>query len=187
MNREDKLKALEVRSGPAKIAIITDESFSEVLDSKIRALKDTLEQGVEFNNLDDLLEKLEVLQAFHNEVKELKVIAEGIKAIKIPDSITLDGLADLTKAIEDRPMPKIINKINNTNLIDEYQAANSDELDDANNYYGFVHSTGKWFIHWISGGLTDSAFKYTTGPNNYSRGWSNRKKLNYSRFDEVTL
>lgn len=187
MNREEKLKSLEQKRNPQKIALITGDDFSDVLQKKIESLRETMDKGVAFNNVDDLLEKLDILQSFHQEVKELRIVAEAIKAIEIPDRVSLDNLGDLVKAIQDRPVPKIINKINNTNTIEEYQAANTDELDDINQYYGFVHSTGKWYIQWISGGLTSSAFKFATGPDNYARGWGNRKKLDYKRFDEVVL
>jgi len=187
MDREDKLNKLNRRDTSQKLAIIADDTFAEVLEEKVKAFKDVLNQGIELNNIDDLLEKLELLHNFHQEVKELRVVAEGIKAIKIPDEVSIKELNDLVTTIKNLPVPKVINKINNTNIIDEYQAANTDELDDANSYYGFVHPTGKWYIHWISGGLTSTAFKYSTGADNYNRGWSNRKKLDYKRFDEVSL
>lgn len=182
MSREDNLKQLEERH---KVTPFSEGVFSEVFDEKIDNLKDVLGKGIELINVNEVIDALELIQNFHREVKELK---EAIKAMSLPDSLEVKGIDELKSFLE-RPaqIPNIENKIINTNLIDEYRAANGDELDDTNNYYGFVHATGKWYILWINGGATSAAYKYSTGLGDYAKGWASRKKLAYSRFDEVQL
>lgn len=188
MTREETLSKLAKRNNPQKIALITGDEFSDVLQERITQLKEATGEGIHINNLDDLLDILSTIQAFHKEVTELKDIAKDIKGISFPDSVAISGLGELKEVLKRLPTDtKIVNKINNTNVVDEYQVANGDEQDDTNNYYGFVHSSGKWYILWISGGITSAAYKYSVGPNDYIKAWGGRKKLNYSRFDEVTL
>lgn len=184
MNEERK-KLLEAAKPHNKIALIADDTFSDVLESKIKQFEEVLARPVEIDNLDELLEHLKSLKTVHEEVELLK---EAISSFDFPETVTIKGLDALTKVMESFPKEtKIINKINNSNVIDEYQITNIDEEDDLNSYYGFLHMTGKWYVLWISGGITSAAFKYRTGANEYLKGWSGRKKGAYSRFDEVSL
>lgn len=187
MSREDKLKQLEGRN-KTKIALITDDEFGEVLQDKISTLKDVLGQGIELNNVEDLLEVLTTIQQIHKEVADLRIVAAAIKDIKFPESVSVSGIAEITEVLKRLPTEtKIVNKINNTNVMDEYQASNSDTQDELNKYYGFVHATGKWYVLKIMGSENSKAYKYAAGIDAYASNWAIHKNLKYQRFDQVSL
>lgn len=92
--RKEKLRSLRGKKSPT-VLVTSPEPFVEALELKINQLKDTLGEGIELKNLDDLLEQLGLVQSFQLEVKELK---EAIKSITLPDTVEINGLSDLVKA-----------------------------------------------------------------------------------------
>lgn len=169
---------------------LTIENAGEFMGAFVEAIDDLKKTlgTIEISNINEVLEQLEDIKEFRKEIAELKVIAQNISQLTIPDSITIKDKDDLVKALKIRPPAPIINnKIVNTDAIKEYQVANIDELDSSNHYYGFVHPSGKFYILWISGGGLTSSHKYFTGTSAYTSAWTNRKKQQYKRFDQITL
>lgn len=188
-DRIQRIKELQ-RSKTAKNTVIvtSEDPFVEALDKKIEQLKEIQGEGIEVNNLETLIENIEKLNDLHDDFTKLKEVVAAIKEIEIPKEVHVQGMKQLIEVMQKIPTEtKIVNKINNTNVMDEYQVANSDTIDPSNRYYGFVHPTGKWYILWISGSENTIAYKYATGPSAYSQNWGQRKTQEYKRFDQINL
>jgi hypothetical protein len=117
MNRKDKLKSLNANKAAKGMMIITDgEPFVEAIGSKIQELKEALGVGVDFNNLDELIESMESIKALHDPVTELKQAISNIEIPAMPKSVKIDGLDSLVKATQQLAKKKDIQKVDITSL-----------------------------------------------------------------------
>ena len=108
MERSEKLAKLKKRdAGKSNLLVVGNgNDFVEILEATVGELKTSLGNGVALNNLDDLLDQLSVLQSFQKEVKDLR---DSIKAIKLPESVKIEGLDELVasiKVISEKKVPK---------------------------------------------------------------------------------
>ena len=108
MERSEKLAKLKKRdAGKSNLLVVGNgNDFVEILEATVGELKSSLGNGVALNNLDDLLDQLSVLQSFQKEVKDLR---DSIKAIKLPESVKIEGLDELVasiKVISEKKVPK---------------------------------------------------------------------------------
>ena len=95
-DRQQKLDILKKRESIKNLQIIGNgEAFIDILEATVNELKDSLGVGVELTNADELLEKLETIEAFSTEVKNLK---DSIAKIDIPSDIEIKGLDSLITA-----------------------------------------------------------------------------------------
>ncbi len=107
-DRNSRLSKLKQAKTSTKIA--DAKEFGEVLNKKIAELAKTLNQGVEINNLDELIDELGGIKSLEAQVVELK---EAIGKIELPSSVEIKGLADIvsaTKEISKRKDP-VVQKI----------------------------------------------------------------------------
>ncbi len=107
-DRQARLSKLKQAKTSTKIA--DAKQFGEVLDQKMVQLAETLNEGVEINNLDELINQLGGIKSLEAEVVELK---EAISKIELPSSVEIKGLADIvnaTKEISKRKDP-VVQKI----------------------------------------------------------------------------
>lgn len=66
-------------------------------------------------------------------------------------------------------------------LINGYTAANKEESMNGTSYYGFVNSTGNWYIQRI----TATDIDFAKGLTDYATSWAGRAGLTYVRYDIV--
>lgn len=95
-DRNSRLSKLKQAKTSTKIA--DAKEFGEVLNKKIAELAKTLNQGVEINNLDELIDELGGIKSLEAQVVELK---EAIGKIELPSSVEIKGLADIVSAAKE--------------------------------------------------------------------------------------
>lgn len=67
-----------------------------------------------------------------------------------------------------------------TNVLAGYTQGNFEATGDPA-YYGFIDTTGNWYIQKITSGSST----YSRGTTNFTTNWTNRASLTYGTFDNI--
>ena len=176
-------KLLELRQ-KKKIAEDNYDSFINQLNGKIIELNSTLANGIDINKVDEVIVQLEEVSSLRNEFNELTKTFTDFKFPVIPESIKLTGLeAILTAVKEIKPTVKILKE---EDVYSTYKAANTDEEDENQMFFGFVNSQGNWFIL-QEFGSTNKTYTYAAGKSEYKLAWDKRREQTYKLYSEVQL
>lgn len=99
--REKKLEKLRAKRIVEEQTIkAIGESFTEALELEIDKLKEVLGGGVEIRGIDSLINSLKNINSFEDSVKQLHSSLSNFKIPELPDSIKIDSLDSLIKAID---------------------------------------------------------------------------------------
>lgn len=100
MNREEKLQKFRANKAGKEFLVITDgQPFIDALDGKIKSLKDVLGDGLELNNLDELITQLESVGTIKPSINELNKSIGELKE-HFPDSFKIKGLESIVQAVK---------------------------------------------------------------------------------------
>lgn len=96
-----KAKQAQVKAGGATLKLDPMEIAlnTKKLEATIAELQKTLGLGIDFNNIDELLDQLGEVANLSKETSELKEAINNLNIPELPDSIKVDGLADFIKAL----------------------------------------------------------------------------------------
>lgn len=197
MNRDEKLERLKSKQ-LAPVLVTGVEPFIEALEKKIDSMQNTLGQGIQITNLEELLDQFSTVKDFALEVKQLR---DTVGSIKYPDSVSVEGLEALIKATEavnnTERLEKSIDKLSDTfeiirravtqDIYATYAFANS-AIGVAGQYIGHLAGDGRWFIQKIGVGTDNTrSSTFASGSTNYSVNWKQREKLDYLARDKVQI
>jgi hypothetical protein len=70
-------------------------------------------------------------------------------------------------------------KVSNQDALAEYRASDSEM--DTTSYYGFLTTTGAWYIMKDTG----TSYRYAKGDSDYPTAWTGRAALTYDYYNEV--
>ena len=70
-----------------------------------------------------------------------------------------------------------------SNQLQRYAQADIDQ--DGPNYFGYLTSTGAWYIVRETTTGMQINYAYSVGGSNYTTNWTNRTSLSYSTYDQV--
>jgi len=145
-----------------------------------------------WSKLEDSIEKLaEAIAGVQSESKvTLAATLKELQAdFKAQQADTVKLVAEQFKATKfNIEAPNVRVDVPNTtvnipaDIFTEYKAADSDTA-TSDEYHSYINKDGKWFILRVN----ENNQRYTTGLGSYSKGWSDRVKLTYKRFDQVIL
>lgn len=126
------------------------------------------------------------LEAMKEEFAALaETLRNGIVVKNQPDKVTVENLKDFKFPEIKAPAP-VVKVLREEDLFATFKAADSDQKDSSESYYGFVNNDGKWFIM-RELGKDNKSWRYATGKVSYNKGWSERRKLTYLYFYELSI
>lgn len=100
-SRNDKLAELNGKQAGKNMVIISDgEPFIAAMQEKVDELKKTLGMGVDFNNLDDLVDKLGTIEELATPVNELRKAIESIVFPIFPSEIDIKNIDTLIANVD---------------------------------------------------------------------------------------
>lgn len=107
------------------------------------------------------------------------------RSLKTPSHTTtqktkIDGFSELLRAVKNN---KTI--IKSDNVIDEYRPCDQ-SYESGQNFFGFMHPTGKWYILRQSGS-NGNTLRYANGSKGYVGAWTKRASLDYKYPNEIKL
>ena len=106
-DRAKKLAELKSRESIKKMQITSDgESFIELLEATVNELKDTLNLGVEFNNLDELIEQLGQIKILVEPIESLRKQIAEMEIPEIPESVEIKGLDEFRSMLKEATKQK---------------------------------------------------------------------------------
>jgi hypothetical protein len=119
MKRVEKLDHLKQQRAAENMTIVTNGApFIEALQAKIDQFKDSLGEGVEITNLDELIDELQNINALKVFVSDLKETIKNLHIPEMPKQVEirgLDSLLEVCKAIsEKKELPPIDVKVFDT-------------------------------------------------------------------------
>lgn len=128
----------------------------------------------------------EVLQDLKKEINDLgEQFKKGLSVTNHPDKVTVSNLKDLKFPEIKAPQP-IVKVLKEEDLFSVFKAADADQREDSESYYGFVDAGGKWFVM-REMGKEKKSWRYASSKLSYNRGWANRKSLDYVYFYELKI
>lgn len=134
------------------------ESHTQAFSEHLTKLEGIIEGTLKTNNTEPIARALDNIKIVSNTKPEIK-----IPKIDVP-----------------APQVKIVNT--NNDIYATYKASDAD-VGEESSYYGFIDSSGNWFILRRSG--SDSAsFRYAFGNKDYKDNWLSREKIKYGYYNE---
>lgn len=106
MTREEKLQRLKEKRGSKDLIVITDsEKFIKSFSTQIDALRESLKEGVDVNDIDELLNKLSVVGELQPSLAKINETLEVIsQKPDTPDVVTVKELDKVISAIKNQKL-----------------------------------------------------------------------------------
>lgn len=112
-------------------------------------------------------------KSFNTKIQSVKLTNPFLKT-------KIDGFSELHRIVKD-----IESKIKAQTSPDEYRPCDQ-SYESGQNFFGFMHSTGKWYIMRQSGS-NGNMLRYASGSKNYIGSWAKRASLDYKYPNEIQL
>lgn len=74
-----------------------------------------------------------------------------------------------------------LGNIASSDILAGYEPANKEDNPSGTSYYGFVDTSGNWYIQRV----TATDIDFARGSSSFSTNWTNRAILSYGKFDSI--
>jgi hypothetical protein len=184
MNRKIEIVKKKRESKASEQALANKQlEVQERLTKAIKGLSVLLESQEQYDydklhtkltEIDERLDLAPLFESLEKSVKDSRYIPA--------DKTKIEGFSELLETVKNIKQETIV-KVGN--IADEYRPSDA-SYESGENFFGFLHPTGKWYVMRQSGG-GGGIFRYANGGSKYTSSWTSRASLDYKHYNEITL